>query len=200
MRRLSLFLLTLGMAALVLAAGRAWNPPVEDWTAEPPGGWRGLDGPGFTLACPNQFVFRTERPRPGEAAMTIQPRGAFFTGLQVFVYTPAARQPSLRSFLRREVGVRSPQNARLVRLGPLQGRGESGTLATGRFWKAVALETGAGGDQSRGQRNRVSGRGRDAASLSGPVTGLVAIYEQVPGTDRAVYDRMLGSLRLRSDG
>src|SRR5262245_31815807 len=188
------------MAIAVLAAGRAWNPVVEDWTAEPPSGWRGLDGPGFTLACPNRFVFHTARPGRGGAEMTLQPAGTAFTALRIFVYTAAAPQPTLRAFLARHLGVAAPQRERLIRLGPLHGQGESGTLASGRLWKAAALNARAEERASRPPPTFFSdGRAR-ADSLSAPVTGLAAIYEQVPASDQDLFDRILGSIRLRYTG
>jgi hypothetical protein len=176
------------MAAAVVAAGRAWNPRVEDWTADPPAGWRGLDGPGFTLACPTRFVFRTERPASGEAVTTVQPPGETLTALRIAVFTDEVPQISLRGYVSRTLGVPASTQPPRVRLGPLRGEGEAGALASGRFWKAMSLDIPEPGPPLN------SG----SAYPSGRLRTLIALYEQVPAADRPLYDAMLGSIRLRA--
>jgi hypothetical protein len=179
-RRLSSLLLALAMAGVVLAAGRIWNPVVEDWTMEPPAAWRGVDGPGYTLACPLNFVSRTENAERGEHEMVVQPPGAEFTALRIFALSAEADTPPLRAFLARRLGLKDPGRGRMVRLGRLSGRGESGTLPSGNSWKAVALDTPSVGKP--------------------PLRMLVILYEQVPPAQRATFDQILGSVRLLSGG
>lgn len=182
MRRLSFIALALAVAGAVYFAGRAWNARVDDWTVDPPLVWRGVDGPGFTLACPAGFRVAMGT-RSGEPAVTLRPPGSETTSLRVYSFAPSpwpwAGAPSLRSFVSRQLGIRQAGLAATVRIGPSVGRAEWGTLPSGRLWKAAALEA--------------------AASAEVPDSGrtLIVLYEQVPSTQAHLFDRVVGSLRPR---
>lgn len=178
MHRLFWIVGLLAATGAVVAAGRYWAPPpVEDWTAAPAPEWRGLDGAGYTLACPTDFRHDQEDTRPGEQEIVLRPPESQAAALHVFALSEDAPRRTLRQFLRERLGLRTPGRACSVRLGPLAGPGEAGTLASGSAWKATAL---------------------NAAALPGRrhLQTLIVTYEQVPPAQRPLFDRMLGSVRV----
>lgn len=181
MRRLGWVTLAVAGTVALVAAGRAWNPRVEEWTADPPASWRGLDGFSYTLALPNDFSADFEDTRQGEQELTVRPPDSQGAALHIWALTDEAPRLPLRTFLGERLGLRRPGVEQLVRLGGMLGPGEIGTRPSGNAWKAAAL---------------------DAAAFPGPrsVRTLVVAYDQVPQAQREVFDRIAGSVRLTASG
>lgn len=180
MQRLLLIIGILAATGAVVAAGRYWSTPVEDWTAVPAPAWRGFDGVAYTLACPTDFRHDQEDTRPGEQEIILRPSEGEFTALHVYALVDEAPRVPLRQFLRERLGLRQAGRACTVQLGALTGPGEVGVLPSGNVWKAAALDVTA-----------LPGRRR--------LQTLIVAYEQVPVTQQPLFDQILGSVRLLPD-